>query len=361
MKDYKHYVPILKGKEGEFRALSKMSSRLRNGITPLIDIPRIDLNVDTGRPVCTVEIHMDKKAKKISACWPKNQSIIVDGYDLEVDLATSDGVHFMDYLFRKLRWNRTNAIPAIGLDRYTNPEYLQAIQKIVNEDRRGVCVRLLKEDMETPRDTYTILKEIVALLRLPASKVHLLLDLRSVSESEVDEVADIATYFLSDLPSANGWQMVTIAASGFPENLGCVGPDSVKYLARSELLVYRKLRFNKNMIKRFPSFGDYGICHPDLLDFDPRIHRPSAAIRYTLEKDWLIIKARSLKKYKFNQFFTLSDKLRKRPEFYGSGFSWGDNYISECADCAVGCGNLMTWRQVGTNHHLTLVSEQIAS
>ena len=40
MFDYRHYVPILKAKQGEFRALQNISERTKNKLTPFFDIPR---------------------------------------------------------------------------------------------------------------------------------------------------------------------------------------------------------------------------------------------------------------------------------------------------------------------------------
>lgn len=49
-----------------------------------------------------------------------------------------------------------------------------------------------------------------------------------------------------------------------------------------------------------------------------------------------------------------------REEFYGREFSWGDNFIFECAQ-GVHTGNLRQWVTVDTNHHIRLVSEQLAN
>jgi hypothetical protein len=187
------------------------------------------------------------------------------------------------------------------------------------------------------------------------------MDFRSVSENDLLNVADMATDFLANLPDSTDWKTIIISSSGFPENLGGIPPRSMDTIPRTELDLRDALFSRRRSIPRFPAFGDYGICHPDLLDFDPRVHTPSAAIRYTIEREWLIIKAGSIKRYKLDQFRELSDKLRRRPEYYGPTYCWGDNYINECADYSVGKGNLTTWRQVGTNHHITLVGSQIAN
>jgi hypothetical protein len=82
----------------------------------------------------------------------------------------------------------------------------------------------------------------------------------------------------------------------------------------------------------------------------------SASIRYTTRDAWLILKGRNVRQYGFDQYRELSRELVQRPEYNAAQYSWGDGFIKECADGRSGTGNATTWRKVGTNHHLTLVS-----
>jgi hypothetical protein len=360
MFDHTHYVPILKGKEGEFRALSLLSERTKPNITPFIDIPRIDLNWTTNLPKDTVEGHLAKKAKKIAGAWGTERPVFVDVFDLSLDLKTTAGTHCIDFLFTELRKLRVKAIPAVGLDRSSNGDYLRAVGRTIRKDSRGVSIRLLSDDMEVPIDGYAAVTDLIATLGLSEEEVHLLMDFRDITEDGLPNVTAMATRFLTSLPTPKFWKTVVLACSAFPENLGGIPTRSVRSLPRSEWDLRNAIVRNKK-IPRLPAFGDYGICHPDLQDYDPRF-TPTAAIRYTIERGWLIVKAASIKKYKNEQFRELSAMLRRRPEYYGISFSWGDNYISDCADSMTrGPGNLTTWRQVGTNHHIAVVTNQIAS
>lgn len=358
---YKHYVPVLKGKEGEFRALQHLKSFARRNITPFIDIPRRDLDLTTNRPKETIDVYLAKKAKKIHKAWSFSREIFVDVFDLDLDLRTPNGIHFVEFLFSCLRKLNVKSVPVIGLDRSEDNDYVDAIRNIVSTDSLGICIRLLEEDLEMNTATYGDVYELIRTLGLSRNRTHLLMDFRSVSKTDLLNVVDTATNFLANLPNTTDWNTITLSASGFPENLAGISPRSIDSIPRTELDLRAELDRRKSSIQRFPTFGDYGICHPDILDFDPRVHTPSAAIRYTIEREWLIIKAGSIKRYKYDQFRALSNDLRRRPEYYGPNYSWGDNYIDECAECKVGTGNLTTWRQVGTNHHLTLVGNQIAN
>lgn len=86
----------------------------------------------------------------------------------------------------------------------------------------------------------------------------------------------------------------------------------------------------------------------------------SANIRYATDTVWLVLKGTRIKKNDV-QFHNLCKVLVARPEYKGATYSWGDQFIKLCSERTTNPGNLTTWRQVGTNHHLTLVSEQIAT
>jgi hypothetical protein len=69
---YKHYVPILKGKDGELRALAYLTLNARRNITPFIDIPRRGLDIKTNLPKDQIDVYLRKRAKKIEKLWGKD-------------------------------------------------------------------------------------------------------------------------------------------------------------------------------------------------------------------------------------------------------------------------------------------------
>jgi len=109
-----------------------------------------------------------------------------------------------------------------------------------------------------------------------------------------------------------------------------------------------------------PVFGDYAIAHPDPGEVDPRIMKASASVRYTTEDHWIVPKGRNLRGHGYDQFFSVCEALIERDEYSGCGFSWGDQYIWDCAHRLKGPGNLTTWRKVGTSHHLAFVVDQLS-
>ena len=82
----------------------------------------------------------------------------------------------------------------------------------------------------------------------------------------------------------------------------------------------------------------------------------------TTEETYFVTKGTSFKKAGGSQHAQLCNIIISTPNIYlGTTYSWGDTYINNCSNLQVGGGNLCTWRKVGTNHHITLVVNQLAN
>jgi len=332
MFDFNHYVPIFKAKQGEFRALQNISERTKNKLTPFFDIPRQESNDRRS-----LEAYLSTRALNLSKAVANFDFSFVDFYDLALDLRTSHGQHYLDYFFSELSEHNTNAIPVLGLDRDQN--YLDSIHNLLKEDINTICIRLLDNDIATPGPTNEEINKILDVLKIRPCNVHLLLDFRNISDVNVSEKKEDTVDFLKKLNEINAWLTLIISASSFPENLSEVERYSEKLIPRLEFKLWKQILtlYKNRQIERLPTFSDYCICHPDLLDFRPE-YNPSVSIRYTLEEHWLILKQAGLKRkvgertvYDFSQFHSLSNRLRGDRRYFGPEYSYGDKYIYDCA------------------------------
>ena len=113
---------------------------------------------------------------------------------------------------------------------------------------------------------------------------------------------------------------------------------------------------------RRPSFGDYGVQHPNpLSDFNPLYMDSSAQLRYTIPNSWFVARGRGVKRIGNEQIRGLAQQVVDHPGYSGADFSWGDRWLHECASELCGPGAQSVWRKVTTNHHLTFVVRQLAS
>ena len=99
--------------------------------------------------------------------------------------------------------------------------------------------------------------------------------------------------------------------------------------------------------------------------FDPRTMSVSAAVRYALGDDWLLIKGVSTKaRPAKEQFKDLADRLvygDLSSHFAGEQHCLGCAQIKRAAEGGTGLGSPGKWRFLGTVHHLTRAVEALAA
>lgn len=359
MFDASHYVPILKAKEGEFAALKETASATKDAMTPLLEIVNIPWDYEDEEEAKTIEQHLEKVGAKILAGWGDARRFFLDSNIIEPNRAMASGAHHLVYLFNDFRTKNLEAVPVTALDRHN--DYKTAVKAILDVDGRGICIRLTSADLVNVNLGVAI-DDALSFYGLIPSDVDLLADFGSIHGITPEIVlASAIAALTTTIPYLADWRSLTIAASSFPMNLSDIQGNTIdRSIERVEWNIWNELQ--GRALPRKPTFGDYSISNPEMTEMDPRLMTVSANIRYTAEDYWLVMRGRSTKKPPgFGQYFDLAAGLITQPEYEGSAFSWGDNYIDECAKKSVGSGNNTTWRKVANNHHFQKVVTQIAS
>lgn len=247
-------------------------------------------------------------------------------------------------------------MPVTGLER--SDEYQAAVAEVIAQDHLGVMLRLDDEQLTDLAAAATEINQLMERLRVGPGDLDLLVDLGEVSGNQEAVTVMGLSAIVSGLPNVGGWRSLIVASSAFPENLAGFPAGTVSSTPRVDWAIWLALRARQ--LPRPVSFGDYGINHPIQTEIDPRIIRMSVSLRYTLNDRWLILKGRNARDYGHQQFNRICATLVSRPDFAGNAFSAADHFIAQCAQDQAGPGNATTWRQVGTNHHLTRVVRDIA-
>lgn len=358
MFSHKHYVPILKGREGEYGALRMMSDQVKGAVSPVIEIPPIPWDHAQQRPLKTIDDHLRKVASKIEASWGSDRSLFVDLLWISERERMSTGTHPMEYVLDAARNRGLQLVPVTGLAR--DDDYQSACRIACSRDNRGVCLRLQREDFDDAGDITAQITQLLHSLGVPCAEIDLILDLRGLGAfGENENIEDGAIGLIHRVPRLYEWRSFTLAATAFPENLMGLAPAHMSSVTRREWILWRNVI--ARLKTRLPAFSDYGIAHPQPSEVDPRLMRASASIRYTSEEAWLIFKARNLRDHGYGQFHAVCRTILGSNEYAGRNYSWGDQHIHECAQRQVTSGNLTTWRKVGTSHHLAVVVTQVAS
>lgn len=353
------YVPILKGKEGEFAALSELSDAVRDTILPLIEVPRVPYDYVNERPTKTLDEHVAGVADRLQRCW-QDRPVYLDLPWFGERENLENGIVAVRKVLGDCRNANVTAIPVIAGS--SSPAYLAAVNEHLTECANGLCIRLKEADFDDegdvePRALVDRLLNAVGLTNL--HQADLILDLSNIG-TDLGRATLAARAVIGEVPREIEWRRLVLAAASFPENLSDVDAATTTVLPRLEWALWERLQ-RRRVLRNNALFGDYAIAHPIATELDPRTMRMSASIRYTTPENWLIVKGRNVRQYGFDQYFELARTLVALREYSGEEFSWGDGFIARCARREAGPGNATTWRKVGTNHHLTLVARSLAN
>ena len=351
------YVPCLRWKRGEYQALLRLTPDIKNVLVPLVEISEIGFDFETQIENKTVDQHLSAFAKRVKDKWGA-RTCFIDMHLIKASERMANGEHPFTFVFNDLRLKGVPAIPVIRLEQDSACQ--NAIESIITQDQRGVCLRINIEDTVKPDLTRT-LEELLRRYHQKVEGCDFILDLGAPSFDPIDDFGRLINTIIANLPHIERWRSFIIVATSFPSSMAEVG-QGISIKPRSEWRLYRFLINDlRSSGLRIPTFGDYGINHPDALVVDMRIVKPSATVRYTIDDGWLIVKGSNVRDNGLGQYRQLCQSVISSRHYCGPSYSMGDKYIYDCAQGTVSTGSLTTWRYVGTNHHLTKVAHDVAN
>lgn len=355
-----HYVPIIRWKRGEQSALLELDESTKDSMTPLIEVAPVEWDFENECYKKTIDEHIVNFSAQIQSNWNHSNPVFIDAIQICIDdeeLMEND-VHPLEYLFTELYNAGIAAIPVTGLNRGHN--YQSAVKNIHYSLNSGIALRLTEEDFD---DIDSNLTSALEDLDIEVDQVDIVLDYKYIDpQVPAGRMATLVVGAIQSLPNITEWRTLTFAATSFPTNLSQFASGTDGTIPRSEWLIYKKL-FEKSL-PRYPAFGDYNISNPEYARIDPRFIQMSANIRYTADDEYLIFRGYSVRSPKYGKWAqaqTLCLRLVAHPKYFGQHFSYGDNYIFECAEGTKSTGNAETWRKVGTNHHLKLATLELSN
>lgn len=331
------YVPILKCKQGEQKALKQLSDEIKKAIMPLIEIP-----------ISRSESKKDIK-DIISDFWDDNKYFYYFTQDCYNDLENPQ-----DFISNKIipLCQYSNGIPVFDLSMFDQIENLEPFYN------SGLAIRFRNMEFGAIEE---FLNPFFNSSELQRSKIDLIFDLQYIDNNELFSKISMLKAAFSDLDKAKDFRSIIISSVSFPKTLPPMESKTIYHFNRSETEIYEiatKLanRFNFNYI-----YSDYGPANIEEVPYVVGIS-PNFKIKYTTVNDYTFIKGTQVKKggLDISNVRELATILVESNDFCGKDFSWADGEIYNLSQgISNNSGNLTTWVSYAMNHHISFIYNQL--
>ena len=345
-----HYVPVLKVKRGEKKALARIAPGLRQNVVPLLEI----VERTSAR---SIDRHISTSFRDLASSLSGYPRCLLDVREIE-----SDGTSAAHDAFDRALTAGISFTPVTGISRTVDLAPAIAFGSI-----NGVGIRLTRSEFENGNLAVCV-NRFMSANGLTPDRVDLIVDLGPVDDLIKAGIVALTRAFLEEIPVKRQWRSLTVSASAFPLSMGVVNRHSSARIERSEWLAWRDGQFaQRATLERLPTFSDCAIQHPvGVENFNFRTMQVSATIRYTSVNDWLLVKGESTRvNLPSIQFPILATKLvygQLQNDFAGTQHCYACQMVKDSADSSSGLGSAEVWRQIGTIHHITtVVQDDLAS
>ena len=388
------YIPILKAKASELRALGDHFTRLQGNpleeydpqapleFQPLFELVDVPTDPTTDSFKYTPEEYIDLAiSRRIGRHWPPCQPYFLDtSFVAATHHQLPNNQHFVQAAFAAARhcgipvpvvntWNWANTIgPSPAAQAYA-----ASLSEVIEQGDVGCCIRLSSRIVNEAEDDQIIalMGRLLTALSVDPDEVDLIIDcgcidpadgVRVLARTCRDVISALQTGGADDI---NAYRSVHTAASSFPRYNRSFN-EGLNRITRPEWYGWLNLRVDRRVRRvRTPGYGDYGPDNPQHPDagFDPRYMTSYAVVRYTTGSGYLV--ARGSRERNNQQYESLTRQIAGDHDFEGEDFSDGDRRIYEASQGPghgeQGHGDAGMWRRAGVNHHLALVLDDLAS
>lgn len=349
------YVPALRWRMGEYQALMRLKSAVKDKVVPLICIPEVEFDFDLWQPKKSIHEHVVPFVGRFRKKWGTRPAWITLNDQIAAG-RMDDGRHVFDHIFDGLRPHHAHAIPAIPLA--ADSDTVSAVARAAQRDSHGVAIMLRIEDlMGGPRGKIFPLLEQ---LGLDEAEVDLIIDLRAPNFQPYVTFANALIAAMRRLGDISKFRNFVIVSTAIPESFADIakGTDAIP---RHDWLFYRALLNALPSAMRRPNYGDYTIVHPDFVAKDMRMIKAAGKVIYTTPDSWGTRKGSAFRGNEDQMHGHCAQIVSdSKFQFQGASFSYGDDYIAKCAVMQEKPSNLSRWKDVAINHHITMVANDLA-
>jgi hypothetical protein len=257
MFDCRHYVPVLRWRQGEWLALRDMQLADKGRITPLIELHPKDFNVGEVRPKEIGQV-LNERVHGIKKNWGERQ-FFLDTHPIDPKNRTASGLRPIELVSEVSRGLGLQLVPVTGMSR--DPGDQNSVRSIAKAASPGVCIRLLREDFRYV-DLEKRLARLTNGLGVSLAMMDLIVDLQ-VIEDHVPSMTRICSL----VPFVDRWRTFTVIGGAFPKDLTGFSVGQHHH-PRLEWQMWRN--GIETPLPRQAIFGDYTTQHGIYVPTPPR-------------------------------------------------------------------------------------------
>lgn len=361
------YIPIIRWRSAEMKAIEKLFSQDRRNVTPLIEFVMPAPSFNKEDKIIKTPKEKIKQAllnvpeDLLNSCG--QNTVFIDVHLLDSDIrATSLKQILSTSSLGLFTIPVTYIIPVTSLSTSADINTREVALNYAKESGHGVCIRIDKSHLEE-KGLFSHLDDFIKSSKLDIKNTDLLIDLRVITKDiKITELAKQLEGFLN----LGEWRSFIVSGGVFPKDLTNFAAGEVHSLERLDWKLWQSLRETK--LPRMPFFSDYTIQCPN---YEPINIPGSVSIRYTDDGNWWIFRGKkpgliNRKTHEKGpgreQYIDHAKTLKNRSFYKKEDYSFGDAEIARIASPDNNkTGNPTTWLTIGINHHITLTAHQIAS
>lgn len=348
------YVPALRFKQGEYRALKSLAPDVASRITPrLVFPPPSEHDPEKKRRLSQDEIiHLN--GRRLGLYWPMRTALLDPGF---LFAAFGDDAGWLKNIFRAAREANGFPIPVATIEDILGGRG-SAFRDILREED-GLQIALKISFGEINKNLADRIRSALNFLGgLEPSACLMLLDFSDADMSDVDAVAPILEAAVEHIHSIAVWHGIVFQGTNYPEK-NPAAENSMVTVPRNEWLAWLKVIHNNPSIAQLFQFGDY-CSDSSKFVFKSGRATPIKHLRYCTTDSWLVARAETDASYK-DAMRSVSQSIITNSKLDGQDFSDADEHIFGIANGFYGPGNASTWREINIGRHLTKVVSDLGT
>ena len=347
------YVPALGWRLGEYQALLRLDTWIKDRTMPLICIPEVGFDFAEEKLKTTVNDHVLPFVKQYSKKWGARPAWVALHDNISVG-RMDNGSHVFDYIFDDLRQYHAHAAPAVSLG--SDSDTVAAAARAIGRDGHGAGIRVRLKDLMDREPGKKVIK-LANELSLPLEEADLIIDLRAPNFEPYQTFAKLLIATLDRFDDLSIFRNMVLISTAFPERIA----RGIDEIPRHDWLFYKNLLATLPNGMRRPVYGDYTVVHPEFTAMDMRMIKPASKIVYTTAETWATCKGNAFRDNREQMHDHCETIVNNHKfQFRGPGFSYGDDYIARCAKRLEGPSNLTLWKCITINHHITTAVDNLA-